>query len=355
MFSSAPQRRTPLSDRLDPAAPAAAGKPPTPARAARMAKFRREQVIVGYLNRGVSVAEIAARVGVGPKRLRAIVRDILARRMPHPPMEFVAIQVSRLNEALLVAYSAMSPTNLKAVDQVVKIVRELDRYGGAFAAEWARPEASRLHRASAPEALTGQAALAEPDLEAETIADEDRLFARRWLDGDELTSAGDGDESRAERAGSIEDVIAELLRRCTSPENPVQAIDKMDSAPGFSDAFADRAGESRASGAAAATLDRDAPGGARTSAFAGLTVRLALRRSTDPQARATPKSAARARKSRRKALITFNPRPELGRRRGPSRLGAPRPRPAPARRPSAPHAISPRLSIGSGAYRRSPC
>ena len=57
--------------------------------------------------------------------------------MPHPPEEFVAIQVSRLNEALLVAYSAMSPTNLKAVDQVVKIVRELDRYGGAFAAEWA--------------------------------------------------------------------------------------------------------------------------------------------------------------------------------------------------------------------------
>ncbi len=39
--------------------------------------------------------------------------------------------------------SAMSPINLKAVDQVVKIVLELDRYGGAFAAEWARPEASR--------------------------------------------------------------------------------------------------------------------------------------------------------------------------------------------------------------------
>ena len=54
----------------------------------------------------------------------------------------MAIQLSRLNEALLVACSAMSPTNLKAVDQVVKIVRELDRYGGAFAAEWARPEVS---------------------------------------------------------------------------------------------------------------------------------------------------------------------------------------------------------------------
>ena len=65
--------------------------------------------------------------------MRAIVREILARRMPHPPEEFVAIQVSRLNEALLVAYSAMSMTNLRAVDHVVKIVRELDRYHGLSA------------------------------------------------------------------------------------------------------------------------------------------------------------------------------------------------------------------------------
>ncbi len=64
--------------------------------------------------------------------------------MPAPPQEFVAIQVSRLNEALLVAYSAMSPTNLGAVDRVVKIVRELDRYHGFNAEEWRFPEASRL-------------------------------------------------------------------------------------------------------------------------------------------------------------------------------------------------------------------
>ena len=81
--------------------------------------------------------------------------------MPHPPEEFVAIQVSRLNEAMLIAFSAMSPANLTAVDQVVKIVREFDRYGGAFAAEWARPEASGL---DAP-------------------ADEDAAFASAWLYG----------------------------------------------------------------------------------------------------------------------------------------------------------------------------
>ncbi len=138
-----------VSDPLEEAAPTAALSPPAEARAARLAKFKREQLIVDYLNRGVSVVEIAARVGLGEKRMRAIIREILARRMPHPPEEFVAIQYGRLNEALLIAFSAMSPTNLKAVDQVVKIVRELDRYGGACAAEWARPNASlRIARGS---------------------------------------------------------------------------------------------------------------------------------------------------------------------------------------------------------------
>ena len=158
-----------MSACLEAIAPVASNLPAA-ARSQRLAKFKREQLIVEYLNRGVSVAEIAARVGVGEKRLRAVIRDPrtgirgLARRMPQPPKEFVAIQLSRLNEALLVAYSAMSPSNLKAVDQVVKIVRELDRYGGAFAAEWARPTAVRL---DAP-------------------AEEDVAFAQAWLSGAEV-------------------------------------------------------------------------------------------------------------------------------------------------------------------------
>ena len=60
--------------------------------------------------------------------------EILARRMPAAPEDFVALQVSRLNEALLVAYGAMSDKNLRAVGLVVKIVRELDRYHGFAAA-----------------------------------------------------------------------------------------------------------------------------------------------------------------------------------------------------------------------------
>jgi transposase-like protein len=110
-------------------------------------------LIVEYLNRGVSVAEIAARFDIGEKRMRAIIREILARRMPAPPEEFLAIQLSRLNEALLVAYSAMSPTNLKAVDQVVRIVRELDRYHGFAVAGRRRPAPRQIeHRSAALDA-----------------------------------------------------------------------------------------------------------------------------------------------------------------------------------------------------------
>ncbi len=170
-------------------------------RAARLARFKREQRIVGYLNRGVSVAEIAAQIGIGEKRMRAVIKDILARRMPHPPEEFVAVQLSRLNEALLVAFSAMSPANLKAVDQVVKIVRELDRYGGAFAAEWALPKAS-------PGILSGSRA-GGPGLEAPTEADV--AFAKAWLGGAEPESESSDDR----------------------PEIPAQSLENIESAPGL--------------------------------------------------------------------------------------------------------------------------
>jgi hypothetical protein len=104
----------------------------TARRAARQNGAEREAWIISLLNRGVSVAEIATREGLSLKRIRNLVREILARRMP--PAEFLALQISRLNEALLVSYGAMHSSeagaNFEAIDRVVKIVRELDRYHG---------------------------------------------------------------------------------------------------------------------------------------------------------------------------------------------------------------------------------
>ncbi len=199
LFSPILAMETPVFASLD--APLSAAPAPQPAdpRAARLAKFKREQRIVEYLNRGVAVAEIAAQVGLSEKRMRAVIGEILDRRMPHPPAEFVAIQVSRLNEALLVAYSAMSMTNLKAVDQVVKIVRELDRYHGL--------SAGAGRRRFEPDAL------AAPD---------------------ERTAAyGGAFVCRAEWAAADDEDLA-LAVADERPENPLQSIEKIDSAPGDS-------------------------------------------------------------------------------------------------------------------------
>ncbi len=132
--------------------------------AARRRKAERETGIVGLLNRGVSIAEIADREGVSERGMRKYVRSVLARRAPQPPEEFLALQVSRLNEALLVAYSAMSGSNLQAVDRVVRIVRELDRYHGfAAASEAPAPSPARLAPPSpAPLALEAPRARPEP-------------------------------------------------------------------------------------------------------------------------------------------------------------------------------------------------
>ncbi len=62
-----------MSDCPEAALPAARCDPSADARVARLKTFERDRLIVDDLNRGVSVAEIAARVGVGDKRVRALV------------------------------------------------------------------------------------------------------------------------------------------------------------------------------------------------------------------------------------------------------------------------------------------
>jgi hypothetical protein len=112
-------------------------------REARLKRDAREKWIIDKLNRGMSVTELAARQGVTLRRMQIFLREILARRAPSPPAEYLALQVNRLNEAMIVAYGSMAGGNLKAVDRVVRIVSEMDRYHGFFPRRAGTPVRSR--------------------------------------------------------------------------------------------------------------------------------------------------------------------------------------------------------------------
>ena len=96
--------------------------------------MKRDARILKKKKKKKKIQEIALREGISPRRARERVSAFLARQADDRPGEFIQMQIRRLSEAMLVAYSAMSGCNLKAVDRVVRIVRELDRYHGfAFA------------------------------------------------------------------------------------------------------------------------------------------------------------------------------------------------------------------------------
>ena len=111
------------------AAPAAASRSRSAAapRAARRNEAERE---TRPLSGGASIADFAAREG--EKRMRARLQETFARRLPEPP-EVLALEVGRLDEALLVSCT-MAKANLPGVGRVVKILRERDRILGFAAA-----------------------------------------------------------------------------------------------------------------------------------------------------------------------------------------------------------------------------
>ena len=117
--------------------------------AARTAEASRRQRVASLLCAGLTVAEIARSEGVTERRMRAIVEDILKPPAPRPPAEFLALQILRLNEAMIVAYGAMANGDVEAVDYVLTIGRELERYHG-YAAEETRADDRRRAEALAP-------------------------------------------------------------------------------------------------------------------------------------------------------------------------------------------------------------
>ena len=99
-------------------------------RATKRATAMRDMRIVRALAHGETIDKVAVREGLSLRRARERVAAVVARRALEPTEAFIAVQIARLNEAMLVAYAEMKDGNLAAVDRVLKITREYDRYHG---------------------------------------------------------------------------------------------------------------------------------------------------------------------------------------------------------------------------------
>ena len=89
---------------------------PKPERKKRLNKremMLRDARIIERLAAGLSVEEMAAREEISPRRARDRVAAMLKREAANHPAEYVALQIRRLSEALIVAYGAMGGRTLR--------------------------------------------------------------------------------------------------------------------------------------------------------------------------------------------------------------------------------------------------
>jgi hypothetical protein len=93
--------------------------------------------VLERLTAGASIAAVACGEGLTARRVRQIIAEALASREVDTPIGFIPLQIGRLSDAMRVAHAKMMAGDLQALDRVVTIVGELDRYHGFGQAETA--------------------------------------------------------------------------------------------------------------------------------------------------------------------------------------------------------------------------
>ena len=147
--------------------PAPPHRPPAPRRArTRRATAERKLRILERLTAGGSIAEVALAEDLTPRRVRQLIAAILAERAVDPPAGFIPLQIGRLSDALRIAHAKMMAGDLEALDRVIRVIGELDRYYG-FAHPETAPAPASLGAAAAPGRRPPSARPAARDAEAE--------------------------------------------------------------------------------------------------------------------------------------------------------------------------------------------
>ena len=131
-----------------------------PRLAPRRASAERRLRILERLTCGLTVAHIARVENLTVRRVRQIIAGMLEKRELDPPAGFVQLQIARLSEAMIVARTMMMEGDLQAMDRMIKLTGELDRYHGFASSRLPAPaEAASPRLATSPP----RAMLSAPD------------------------------------------------------------------------------------------------------------------------------------------------------------------------------------------------
>ena len=149
-----------------------------PRLAPRRASAERRMRILERLTCGLTVAHIARIENLTVHRIRQIIAGMLEKRELDPPAGFVQLQIARLSEAMIVACTMMMEGDLQAMDRMIKLTGELDRYHGFASSRLPAPaEAASPRLGSSPP----RAMLSAPDgAEGKFSYSQDIENTRNW-------------------------------------------------------------------------------------------------------------------------------------------------------------------------------
>src|ERR1700679_730285 len=112
-----------------PEAPAPAAEPARRVAPRRKTADQRLRILE-RLTTGLSVVHIARVEKLTVRRVQQIIAAMLESREIDPPAGFVQLQVARLSAAMIVSHTMMMEGDLQAVDRMIRLTRDLDRYHG---------------------------------------------------------------------------------------------------------------------------------------------------------------------------------------------------------------------------------
>ena len=105
--------------------------------------------VLERLTSGLSLADIARVENLTVRRVRQVIAEMLDAREVDPPAGFVPLQIARLGDAMVVAHTMMMGGDPQAMDRLIKLTGELDRYHG-FAAPRLAPAKTASPRRAGP-------------------------------------------------------------------------------------------------------------------------------------------------------------------------------------------------------------